>query len=81
MKTKNMGVRISLEQRKALDEMAKHYKVKAAQLVIWGIDAILEYAERHGGRLTLPINFDESIEVKNLASKLEAARKATLKAA
>lgn len=51
-------LRIPNDQIGKIKDLAERYKVTDAQIIRWGLDALFQYVERHGGRLHLPIDFD-----------------------
>jgi len=58
-----MGIRVTKEQRSALEKIAQANGVEVSQLIRWSVDALIEHVERCGGRLVLPIRFGEQITV------------------
>lgn len=63
MSKPNFNVRLSTEQLEALKRVADQNSVEVSQLIRWAVDALIRHAERHGGRLLLPIDFSETWEV------------------
>lgn len=56
---KNHNLRLSEGQGNQLEALAKKYHVSETKIVEWALQALHDYAEAHGGRVMLPINFDE----------------------
>ncbi len=51
-------------QRDKLEKIAAaNGEVEVSQLIRWAIDALINHVERHGGRLHLPVDFSETVEV------------------
>ena len=76
-------VRLTADQKRKLEALARKNDVEVSQLIRWGIDALLAHAERHGGRLLLPIDLGETFTVtpagtgrRNPQSVQSPARKA-----
>lgn len=59
MKTNTLTIRLDADQDAQLTDLAKRFKVSKAIVVGWAIDALADYAKLHGGRITMPINFEE----------------------
>ncbi len=66
MTKKNLTVRLSDNQRKNLEKLSRETKLEVSQLVRLGVDAILEYADRNGGKLVLPLNIEDTLEIKTI---------------
>lgn len=78
MSKQNQTVRLSEDQKKRLKDLSRATRLPMAQLMSIGIDAILDYADRHGGKLVLPLNFNERFEVretKNINPNSAAVRR------
>ena len=56
--TSTFTLRIPHEQAAKVKELADKFLVTEAQVVRWGLDALIKYVDRHQGQLHLPINFD-----------------------
>lgn len=69
MKGNQRSIRFTAAQMEQLEELANRYSVDVATVVRWSVDALIQHVERHGGRLHLPVNFDEAWEQKNLAAE------------
>jgi predicted transcriptional regulator len=59
VKTTPISIRLDPLQDHQLETLANRFKVSKAVIVGWAIDALAEYAAKQGGRLTLPIDFEE----------------------
>lgn len=59
-----MGIRLTLEQRAALERMAQKTGVEVSQLIRFAIDALIAHYEANGGRLLLPLDFSEIVRVE-----------------
>lgn len=56
---KNHNLRLSEAQGSQLEALASRYDVSETKIVEWALKALNDYAEAHGGRVILPINFGE----------------------
>lgn len=61
-KKSSLSLRLSEGQGNQLEALAKKYQVSETKIVEWALQALHDYAEAHGGRVMLPINFDEMWE-------------------
>lgn len=52
-------VRFEDDEMKAIDELAKRFRVSSATIIRWAIQALNEYVEQNQGRITLPLDFSE----------------------
>lgn len=59
-----MGIRLTLEQRNALERIAKQTGVEVSQLIRFAIDALIAHYKATGDRLVLPIDFSEVVRVE-----------------
>lgn len=44
---------------KAIDDLAKRFRVSSATIIRWAIQALNEYVQQNQGRITLPLDFSE----------------------
>lgn len=54
-----LGIRLSKEERRELKEIAKTHEMKDSDLGRRAIKALIRHVQKHGGRLQLPIEFDD----------------------
>lgn len=61
MPTNKQGITVRFEddEMKAIDEMAKRFRVSSATVIRWAIQALNEYVQKNHGRITLPLDFSE----------------------
>ena len=59
-----MGIRITKDQREALEKIAEKAGVDVSQLIRFGIDALIKHYHRCGEKLVLPIDFSDSIPLR-----------------
>lgn len=52
------GLRLTTEQTKKLKKLATRLKTTPTQLILWSIDALVDYAAKHDGKIVLPLDFD-----------------------
>lgn len=52
-------VRFEDDEMKAIDELAKRFRVSSATIIRWAIQALNEYVQQNQGRITLPLDFSE----------------------
>jgi hypothetical protein len=57
--TTTFTLRLTTTQQDRVKELADRFEVGEAQVIRWGVDALLRYVDRHGGQLHLPIDFDK----------------------
>lgn len=62
-KANSLSLRFSDEQEAQLREMAKRYRVSKTVIIEWALQALHDYAEAHGGKVALPIDFTEYWQV------------------
>ena len=62
------GVRLTDEQRDALERMKADTKLDVADLIRHAVDALIQHYERCGRRLVLPVDFSEVVEVYKASS-------------
>lgn len=72
MKENQRSIRFTAEQMAGLEKLAAAYSVDVATVVRWAVDALIGHVERHGGRLHLPIDFDEIWQLRSSHEKLAA---------
>lgn len=58
-KKNSISLRLSESQGNQLGCLAEKYQVSETKIIEWALKALHDYAEAHGGRVMLPINFDE----------------------
>lgn len=51
--------RLSAEHAEIIGRLADRFGVTQATVIRWAVDALIRYAEKHGDRLVLPIDFTE----------------------
>lgn len=56
-KDKPLQLRLTPAQRQRLDDLAGVMDLPKVTLIRWSVDALLDYVERNGGKLTLPLRF------------------------
>ena len=56
-KDKPLQLRLTPMQKQKLGELAETMGLPKVQLIRWGVDALLDYVERNGGKITLPLRF------------------------
>lgn len=52
-------LRLPKEQAEALSSLAARLGVSDAAIIRWAVDALLQYAEAHGGHLVLPLDLTQ----------------------
>lgn len=62
--THNLTIRMKPEEYQELQHMTERYKVSQATVIRWAIDALHGYIEHNGGRVTLPVDFTETLNAR-----------------
>lgn len=55
-------LRLPREQQEALTRLAERLGVSESAVIRWAVDALLQYAEAHGGQLILPLDLSQQWE-------------------
>lgn len=55
-------LRLSREQQEAVTRIAERLGVSESAVIRWAVDALLQYAEAHGGQLILPLDLSQQWE-------------------
>jgi DNA-binding protein H-NS len=61
MANRAVHTRLTDETREKLEQMAQRYKTDLSTVMRWAAEAIIEYADRRGGKITLPLHLDDAI--------------------
>lgn len=54
---KGITVRFEDEEMDRVNELARRYNVNATTVIRWACNALYEYVEANGGKITLPLDF------------------------
>ena len=61
-KTSMMTIRLTAQQRQDLERIALETGVEVSQLIRMAIEALLKHYRAHGNKLTLPLDFSDSVQ-------------------
>ena len=62
-KQTRIGVRLNPEERKLLESASREIGLPLSDLIRRSVVALIYHIQRHGGRLMLPVNFDENYKI------------------
>lgn len=69
---KGITVRFEDEEMERVNELARRYNVNSTTVIRWACNALYEYVEANGGKITLPLDFSMIFEA--VESKAEGER-------
>lgn len=73
---KGITVRFEDEEMDRISELAKRYNVNVTTVIRWAINALYDYVQANGGKITLPLDFSKIYEVLEArGGEMVAARK------
>jgi hypothetical protein len=58
---KVVHTRLDESTHKMIEELARHYKTDMSTVMRWAAEAIIDYADMHGGKIILPLKFGETL--------------------
>lgn len=77
---KGITVRFEDHEMDQLDRLAARYRVSSATVLRWSLQALSEYVDVQGGRITLPLDFSNVSEAGPVTYPTEAAATGKTKA-